>query len=597
MRSLDFRSPLYAKLTIEEPTHGSKWARPKRALSYILALFTACPFHLSPLNAQTTPELSVPRNGAFAPGDTTQPNPKEELLAYRLAAYSEWVRAESGKLTLSGLLAVESARRVPNMPNRTALGRVNAIAPRVEQIVRFPEVNEIQISSDNHYLLVRTSEASPASYLFWGLEQRRVLFTFTADSAIFSPNSAWIAVHRSERPTEILSAADGKRVARLAYAAPKVDSWEAGLHPVVFSHGGRWLAEYTATDELSISSTADWKVKRTIQGVQRFTFGKGDAWIFIVKKDRTADAWNLSNNAPPITLAGSDPVDYALANDQSDIALFGSNEVKEHLQTWSYSGGLQTLGEGFLWTLPEAISDNGKVAVVHHNNDAEAEDDYYIVLRLTDSTVQPVGKMFLRTTPVLTSDGSQLLDPAEGFLYDPATGALQGRFEASDPNNQRTTASSDFQRVAVSVGGKITVYAGYIGRTLPNAKPHAPGDVLNIGRVRPGSWLAKSPDSRFEASADDDNLVLRVWEKGYPYVMLENVQGGDIDFTEDGRYIQRYDLRVEPFLTEDLINETCARMNRNLTSEEWKAYLGSVPYRKTCPAVTEIAGTAEGNRN
>jgi hypothetical protein len=34
---------------------------------------------------------------------------------------------------------------------------------------------------------------------------------------------------------------------------------------------------------------------------------------------------------------------------------------------------------------------------------------------------------------------------------------------------------------------------------------------------------------------------------------------------------------------EDLIAMACARLTRNLTPAEWQQYLGSEPYRKTCP--------------
>ncbi|MGH8569550.1 MAG: hypothetical protein ACREXU_16475 [Gammaproteobacteria bacterium] len=33
---------------------------------------------------------------------------------------------------------------------------------------------------------------------------------------------------------------------------------------------------------------------------------------------------------------------------------------------------------------------------------------------------------------------------------------------------------------------------------------------------------------------------------------------------------------------EDLIAETCARLTRNLTAEEWTRYLGDTPSRETC---------------
>jgi hypothetical protein len=33
---------------------------------------------------------------------------------------------------------------------------------------------------------------------------------------------------------------------------------------------------------------------------------------------------------------------------------------------------------------------------------------------------------------------------------------------------------------------------------------------------------------------------------------------------------------------EDLMDEACRRLPRNLTPEEWRQYLGEEPYRETC---------------
>jgi WD40 repeat protein len=35
--------------------------------------------------------------------------------------------------------------------------------------------------------------------------------------------------------------------------------------------------------------------------------------------------------------------------------------------------------------------------------------------------------------------------------------------------------------------------------------------------------------------------------------------------------------------TEDLIEEACRRLERNLTRDEWHQHLGEEPYRATCP--------------
>ena len=62
-------------------------------------------------------------------------------------------------------------------------------------------------------------------------------------------------------------------------------------------------------------------------------------------------------------------------------------------------------------------------------------------------------------------------------------------------------------------------------------------------------------------------------------------------FAEDQRYLEvasivgaevritRHALRPD-----DLREDACSRLTRNLTVEEWKEYLGpAIPYRKTCP--------------
>jgi hypothetical protein len=44
-----------------------------------------------------------------------------------------------------------------------------------------------------------------------------------------------------------------------------------------------------------------------------------------------------------------------------------------------------------------------------------------------------------------------------------------------------------------------------------------------------------------------------------------------------GIFINRYPSQVQ-----SLVDQTCERLNGNLTREEWKRYLSREPYRKTC---------------
>ncbi len=42
-------------------------------------------------------------------------------------------------------------------------------------------------------------------------------------------------------------------------------------------------------------------------------------------------------------------------------------------------------------------------------------------------------------------------------------------------------------------------------------------------------------------------------------------------------------ITQDPIQIPDLIADACSKLDRNLTPDEWKTYLGNLPYRKTCP--------------
>jgi hypothetical protein len=63
-------------------------------------------------------------------------------------------------------------------------------------------------------------------------------------------------------------------------------------------------------------------------------------------------------------------------------------------------------------------------------------------------------------------------------------------------------------------------------------------------------------------------------------------------FEKTGKYILilkggRDELMLAkcPWRTEDLINEACSLLARNLNMDEWRRYFGLEPYRKTCPSL------------
>jgi hypothetical protein len=137
--------------------------------------------------------------------------------------------------------------------------------------------------------------------------------------------------------------------------------------------------------------------------------------------------------------------------------------------------------------------------------------------------------------------------------------------------------------------------------------PNAPYLAANTGLYETAGWkqliafprpdivdaVAFSPDARYVAAGSLDHtvrifdvesrsevgrithvdqvLTLAFDESGD---RLVTVSGGDASFLLVSRHLVR---------TQDIVNDTCSRLTRNLTQSEWTQYIGDEPYRVTCP--------------
>jgi WD40 repeat protein len=101
---------------------------------------------------------------------------------------------------------------------------------------------------------------------------------------------------------------------------------------------------------------------------------------------------------------------------------------------------------------------------------------------------------------------------------------------------------------------------------------------------------------RIRASPERDILAtlasgaVYVWNYATGQLLSQLTDAGyvqDVRFSADGSQLltgsRDHKAALWLWKTEDLREEACKRLSRNLTSTEWSSYLSNTPYRKTCP--------------
>jgi WD40 repeat protein len=203
-----------------------------------------------------------------------------------------------------------------------------------------------------------------------------------------------------------------------------------------------------------------------------------------------------------------------------------------------------------------------------------------------------------------SSNGKEIKRLAVGNLIDVVALSPNARYLAAGASSDgmasvldvvsqkevtRLTLGRGVNSMAFSPKGNAVV-AGGIDRTVQVFEPVGGREVSRLIHQAEVRALAFSPDGRYVAAGGADQTA-RVFEALSGNEVSRISHFGPVvavTFTPDSRHlmtaagdseivVNRHLLRPE-----DLIQEACLSLTRNLTREEWKQYLGDKPYHKTC---------------
>lgn len=293
-------------------------------------------------------------------------------------------------------------------------------------------------------------------------------------------------------------------------------------------------------------------------GAEVAAFSQDGKYLATTEKDQFVRVWDAATGqlrTPPLKHQ-YDVLAVALSQDGKYLATVDNQSV---VRVWQSATG-QPIGQPIK---PEVGSDAGQVGVV---------------------------------TPAFSPDGVRLVtasgDTAQ--MWDVATAAkVAAPMKHGDQVN--AIAFSRDGRYLATGCGKVVRSRGvqhetYSAAYVWNAATGQPEDEpIEFDSARVVGAVALSPDGKNFVTVSSETA--QVWDLANRRKLARlplPANSAHYAFSPDGKYLATASSEMAKlwlWRSEDLRNEACQRLGRNLTYEEWQSYMGNKDYRKTCEAL------------
>ena len=422
----------------------------------------------------------------------------------------------------------------------------------------------------------------------WDLASRRQIAGFdhrsTVNALAFSPDDSRLATAGTDATVRIWDQVTGLEVARATH--------EAAVVAVKFSPDGRTLA--TASKRtVALWKTAYGNEVAQLRDPDDIVSSVGfspDGQHLITAASDTARVWNLSDGRELYRLKHDAQVeDVAYTADGTTIKTVtkakptadGStcahrwDVVSRTIQN-SLCPGLSSIAFGTDGGFVVVAGPRGKVSVLElagQSNETVIRD----VLG-ADFQSEVALSAHHRYVGVATD-----VDEAARLQIANTASDSKPRVVALDSRANQLTFAADERTIAAATQNGVALWNAADGRPL--GRVSISGGAFSI---------AISPDGGYLATGGRDQSV-RVWQLPAFAEVARFEMGGNatrVAFSPDNELIAAASsdrtARVWRWRT-DPSRDACSRLSRNLTHEEWRRYLGDLPYRSTCPDLANAA--------
>jgi WD40 repeat protein/energy-coupling factor transporter ATP-binding protein EcfA2 len=451
------------------------------------------------------------------------------------------------------------------------------------EVARLPHrswVDTVAFSHDGN--LLATGSWDHTARVFWTQswkELSQLPHQSNVNAVAFSPDDKLLVTASTDKTARLFDVLSGREMVRLAH--------QGAANAVAFSPDGRVVA--SGSDDKT-ARLFDVKAERKLPRLayrgflSTIAFSSDGTWIATGSTDHTARVFESRTGLQVAELAHRGAVvDVTFSRDGTLLAT----------ASWDHTAGLFEARTG------------RELASFEHPSDVKAvafsPDGALLATGSGDKMARVFELRTKRTIAQLTHQGEvrAVAFSPDGKLL--AAGSDDKTARVFETRTWRELAGFAHQgevlRLAFSPDGTLLV-TGSADKTARVFDLRTRRELARLAHQDEVGAVAFSPDSKLVATGSDDQTA-RVFEArtGREIARLPLAEGEviHVDFVNRGRDLRvvTSDLRVVtrgaslpgalyPVFASDLIADACSKLDRNLTPDEWKTYLGNTPCRKTC---------------